>query len=408
MNESDDPQAAGDKLRLAPRQKLFTALVVLFLLLMFAMMIFIGLLREASEPGLVWGGEKEFDEVQTIQEYQRDVEPLVGDILDQLEGIGLGQPMLSGHSRVHFCGADRVEGYEIWGSEVRGRVIDAQEASTIVGQILEPTGYEGGDPGCRGETATFEWSDTANGGRFSLEVDPVDGTTFRYSSDCRPTEKRRDHGFRVVPEWDATLPTFDREVIDVQPLSRGNFPWAYQRCGWVRANIEGVVAMSVPEGWYQRESDDFDLIVTLGQSPLSDYPPQIAIVGYRTDDPQVLRDFAEDSKSARQDYRRMFAYALENSGIDFLEASPGWPDSISGIRSDSFDGIYRIDGGEYPIATYFIWAHDAIWHIYVVGEEGASTIPPEYIAMVESITIEAGLPATPAPESTDLGSASLD
>lgn len=157
-----------------------------------------------------WYGDLPFDQRQTIEDYQTQVEPMMEDIVAQLVDLGLGQPQLAAASELQGCGGIDVDGYEVEGSSVQGDPVDVDAAAHVIDAILVPAGL-GEKTDHRDDTmASLTWNDTANGGYFDLTIVPGSHTAFSYASGCRPsdgstTDRIRD---RVTPDWEQSLPPF--------------------------------------------------------------------------------------------------------------------------------------------------------------------------------------------------------
>ena len=155
-------------------------------------------------------GELPFEERQSIEAYQRDVEPLFGEALVGLQGLGLKDASLLGKSHIDSCGGVGVDGYELISADVAGTPLNTDAAKALVGLILMGKGFDEVVDDRDDISDTITWFNTADGGYFSLVVRPGSHTAFGYMSGCRPSDgsSKDVKADRVTLEWESALPDF--------------------------------------------------------------------------------------------------------------------------------------------------------------------------------------------------------
>lgn len=51
-----------------------------------------------------WDGDLPFEQRQSIEDYQSQVEPLVGEVITRLDALGAGEVTVAGSSKLIGCG----------------------------------------------------------------------------------------------------------------------------------------------------------------------------------------------------------------------------------------------------------------------------------------------------------------
>lgn len=164
----------------------FLGVIVIACVAIFAYMVH-DLQTQGHEPNL-GNGDLPFDERQTIEAYQADIDPIAVEALAALEDAGFGDPERLSESSVEgACGPDDV-GFTVYGASVAGEPLHADAAQKALASVMKKTGFTENRPQRDDYGVSFRWTDDPNGGSVELLIMDGSHSVFSYDSSCRPTD----------------------------------------------------------------------------------------------------------------------------------------------------------------------------------------------------------------------------